>query len=193
LVHVSTDYVFDGKAEGYHEESKPNPLGFYGKSKLAGENALIGSDAEFAITRTMVLYGYGKGLRLNFATWLAEKLRAGEPVNIVDDQLGHPTLADDLALAIKKIADLKKIGIFHAAGKEFGSRLDFAVKLAEVFGFDKSLISPAKTADLNQPAPRPLNSRFIMDKLKREIDYELGDMTEGIKKLKQQLESADSN
>ncbi len=187
VAHVSTDYVFDGVEGNYDEESRPNPLGYYGRSKLAGENALFGSRTEFAIARTMVLYGTGKDLKPNFATWLVGALGKSEPVNIVDDQYGHPTLVDDLAVAIRKIVDLKKTGVYHVTGCECDNRFNFALKLADVFGFDRELIRPVSTEDLNQMAPRPLNSSFNLNKLHDEIGYRLSGIKEGLKKLKKQL------
>lgn len=189
MVQISTDYVFDGKEGNYTEKSKPNPLGYYGKSKLAGENVLIGDGVKFAIARTMVLYGTGKNQKLNFATWLVQELGKGRSVNIVDDQFGHPTLADDLALAILKIVKQRNAGIYHVAGSECDSRYHFALKLAEIFDFDLNLIRPINTAELNQKAPRPLNSSFILDKLHNEVGFKLSDIENGLKKLKVQLES----
>lgn len=188
LVHISTDYVFDGTADTVNECSKPNPLGYYGKSKLAGENALIRSDVQCAIVRTMVLYGLGYGLRPNFATWLVDKLSKQEPVRIVDDQVGHPTLVDDLALAIRRITERRKAGIYHVTGRECVSRFSFALELADVFGFDKSLISQIKTSDLKQKAPRPLMSNFDLKKLHTEVGLELSDVREGLLKFKQQIQ-----
>ncbi len=187
LVHVSTDYVFDGKNGGYHEKSIPNPLGYYGRSKLAGENAVLASGVEHMILRTMVLYGKGINLKPNFAIWLINNLQHNHSVRIVDDQFGHPTLADDMALAIKALIEKNSSGIFHVVGDECGNRFDFSVRLAEIFGFNSTLISPIKTADLNQKAPRPLNSRFELDKLYSEIDFKLSGIQEGIKKLKARL------
>ena len=187
LIHVSTDYVFDGSAEVYDEDSKPNPLGFYGRSKLAGENALIASDLRWAIARTMVLYGTGINLGSNFAMWLIEKLSKNEAVTIVDDQFGHPTLADDLARAIRKIIELGSTGIFNVVGSEYINRYDFALKLADVFDFDKKLIGPIKTEDLQQKAPRPLKSRFILDKVEKELGIQMSDAEAGLRILKQQL------
>ncbi len=187
LVHISTDYVFDGKSGGYHEKSIPNPLGYYGRSKLAGENAILASGVEHMILRTMVLYGRGINLKPNFAIWLINNLQHDHNVRIVDDQFGHPTLADDLALAIKYLIEKNSSGTFHVVGDECGNRFDFSIKLAEIFGFDCTLISPLKTAELNQKAPRPLNSSFELDKLYSEIDFKLSGIEEGIKKLKEKL------
>ncbi len=190
IIHISTDYLFDGK-EGvqYAEDSKPNPLSYYGRSKLAGENAVIASGAEYTIVRTMILYGTGRGLRPNFATWLVDKLSKGETVKIVDDQFGHPTLVDDLAKAILRMAELKKTGVFHVCGTDYLSRYDFAIKLAQIFGFDVSLIQRAKTADLNQKAVRPMHSHFDLSKTARELGIELCGVEEGLKIFKQQLKS----
>ena len=187
FVHVSTDYVFDGVAGVYTETSRPNPLGYYGKSKLAGENAVIGTGAEYAIARTMVLYGTGENLRLNFATWLVDQLSKGESVNIVDDQYGHPTIVDDLAAAIRKIVELRRQGLFHVTGAEYVNRYEFAVKLAGIFGFDSSLIKRIKTADLAQKAPRPMNSAFSLAKLAAETGVEMRDVESGLRLLKTQL------
>jgi dTDP-4-dehydrorhamnose reductase len=187
FVHISTDYVFDGVSGVYSEDSRANPLGYYGKSKLAGENAVIGTGAESAILRTMVLYGTGQGLRLNFATWLVDRLSKGEPVNIVDDQYGHPTIADDLAAAVRQVVEQQKTGLFHAAGCEYASRYDFAISLAEIFGFDAALIKRIKTVDLNQKAPRPMNSRFSMRKLEKQTGVKMKDVKAGIQLLKEQL------
>ncbi len=191
FIHISTDYLFDGKnGVLYAEDAKPNPLSYYGRSKFAGENAVIAAGVEHTIVRTMILYGTGKDLRLNFATWLVDKLAKGESVKIVDDQFGHPTLVDDLAKAIRRIADLKKTGVFHICGSEYISRYDFAIKLAQIFGYDVGLIERGKTSELKQKAVRPMHSRFDLSKIARELGIELCGVEEGLKILKQQLETS---
>lgn len=187
IVHISTDYVFDGKLGNYDESSKPNPLSYYGKGKLASENALITSGVPMAIVRPMIIYGTGKKLRLNFALWLIEMLKNGKPVNIVDDQFGQPTIVDDIALGLLRIVEREKTGIYHISGSEYLSRYDFALKLAEVFGFDKKLINPVKTSELQQAAPRPMNSSFILLKAETELGLKTLNVTEGIYFLKTQL------
>ncbi len=187
IIHISTDYVFDGKIGNYDESSKPNPLSYYGKGKLASENALITSGVTHAIIRTMIIYGTGKNLRLNFALWLIEKLKNKEPVNIVNDQFGQPTIVDDLALALLMIVNRDKTGLFHVSGSEYISRYEFALKLAEVFGFDKRLVLPIKTSELNQAAPRPMNSSFILLKAETELGLKPLNVTEGLFFLKSQL------
>lgn len=187
IIHISTDYVFDGKAGNYSETSKPAPLSYYGKSKLAGENALITSGIDFTIIRTMIIYGTGKNLRPNFAVWLINMLSENNQVKIVDDQFGMPTMVDDLGWALVKIVDLNKSGIYHVCGSEYCSRYEFAVKLAEVFKLNENLIMPVKTGDLNQAAERPMNSSFILLKAETDLGIKPLNVTEGLNLLKIQL------
>jgi dTDP-4-dehydrorhamnose reductase len=184
LVHVSTDYVFDGKAGPYKEDDTPNPLGFYARSKLAGENVLLSSRINFAIARTMVLYGAGFGIRANFVTWVIDQLRQGKAIRAVDDQFGNPTLASELAAALYRLAESGKAGIYHLSGSEIIERFTFAQRIADTFGLDKSLISPVKTADFKQPAPRPLKSGFIIDKAEKELGVRLSNVCGGLEKFK---------
>lgn len=184
IIQLSSDYVFDGNNGPYSEASVPKPLGYYGKSKLASENLLIAAGIDHAIVRTMVLYGYGIEIRPNFVTWLIEKLKNGESVKIVTDQFGNPTLADDLARAIFRIIERNKWDLFHISGSELIDRYSFALKIADVFKLDKSLIAPITTPELNQPAPRPLKSGFILDKAKAELGIEMSNIEEGLKILK---------
>jgi dTDP-4-dehydrorhamnose reductase len=187
LVHVSTDYVFDGKNGPYHEDDRPNPLGFYARSKLAGENVLINSEANCAIARTMVLYGAGYEIRPNFVTWLIEQLRNGKSVRIVDDQFGNPTLASELARALRTLAESGRNGIYHLSGSEVIDRYHFAVKIAEVFGLEASLIQPIKTSDLKQASPRPLRSGFDISKAVTELGINMSDVIGSLQKFKVEL------
>lgn len=187
LVHVSTDYVFDGTAAPYNEESRPQPLGYYGKSKLAGENALATSGANYAIGRTMVLYGSGKNIRLNFVTWLLGQLRANQEVRIVNDQFGNPTLASELALALRKLAESKHNCVYHLSGAETISRYEFALQVARVFALNEKLIRPVTTAEFKQAAKRPMNSGFDISKAQRELGVSLSNVVEGLRKFKEEL------
>jgi dTDP-4-dehydrorhamnose reductase len=184
LIHVSTDYVFDGAAGPYREDDRPNPLGFYARSKLAGENVLLNSSANYAIARTMILYGTGYKIRLNFVTWLINQLRNGQPAQIVDDQFGNPTLAGELARALRALAESGRDGIYHLSGSETIDRYHFAVKIAEVFNLDPQLIQPIKTSDLKQAAPRPLRSGFDISKAVRELKVNMSDVFNGLQKFK---------
>lgn len=186
IIHLSTDYVFDGKSGPYVETDTPEPLGYYGKSKLASENLLIASGLEHAIVRTMVLYGQGIQTRPNFVTWLIEKLNKGESVQVVTDQISNPTLADDLAEAILQIIERRKWDLFHISGSELIDRYHFALKIAEVFDLNQQLIEPTITTKLGQAATRPLKSGFIITKAQTELGIHMSDVTTGLKKLKKQ-------
>jgi dTDP-4-dehydrorhamnose reductase len=187
LVHISTDYVFDGKRGPYSEDDRPEPLSYYGKTKLASENLLRASDVTHLILRTMVLYGHAEGVKANFALWLIDSLQKKTPVSVVDDQVGNPTLVDDLAYAIMRAIELQKWGLYHIAGRDILSRYEFAVRLAGVFGLDPGLITPVKTAELKQPAPRPLQSGLVTLKAETEIGYRPSTVEEGLLIVKSQL------
>jgi len=184
LIHVSTDYVFDGKNGPYRETDRPNPIGYYGKSKLAGENALVASGANYAIARTMVLYGSAPSAPPNFVTWVIDQLRRGNSIRIVDDQLGNPTLADELAAALVVLAESGSQDVYHISGSEIVDRYRFALEIAACFGLDARLIQRIKTAELNQKAPRPLNSGFYLDKARQELGIEMSDVRGALEKLK---------
>lgn len=187
VVHYSTDYVFDGKNGPYTEDDTPNPVSFYGRSKLASENALISSGIRHLIIRTMVLYGIGLNIKPNFALWLIDKLKNGQPVNIVTDQIGNATIVDDLAFGTLRLLENDRTGLYNIAGEDLISRYDFTLKMCEVFEFDKRLVLPSLTKDLNQPAPRPLNSGLITLKARSELGLNFMDSLEGLRLLKSQL------
>jgi dTDP-4-dehydrorhamnose reductase len=191
VFHVSSDYVFDGKTGPYSEDDRPAPLSYYGKSKLASENALLACDIPFFIARTMVLYGFAGGVKANFALWLIQSLRDRQKVRVVDDQYGNPTLVDDLAFGIIRAMEMGRTGIYNLAGRDIISRYEFAQKLAQVFHLDASLIQPIKTSQLHQPAARPLKSGLITLKAEVELGYKPSTAEEGLRMLKMQLRQAD--
>jgi len=187
IVHLSTDYIFDGNHGPYSENDPSSPLDYYGKSKLASENVLYASDLEYSIVRTMVLYGAGINVRPNFVTWLISALKNKQQLTIVTDQIGSPTLADDLAAAILKIIELNKWDTFHVSGSEIIDRYRFALKIADVFGLEMNLISPITTRELNQKAPRPLSSGFNVNKATSELGINLSNIEDGLKIFKKQF------
>jgi dTDP-4-dehydrorhamnose reductase len=190
IVHISSDYIFDGKTAPYSEDSRPNPLSYYGKTKLASENALRMSGARYAIIRSMILYGYGKNVRQNFALWVINEINNQRPILVVDDQIGSPTLVDDLAYGILRVVELNRDGIYHISGSETLSRYEFALKIAGVFGLNPKLIRPVKTADLERLAHRPLQSSFITLKAETDLGIKTVGVEEGLLILKRQLANA---
>lgn len=187
IIHYSTDYIFDGKNGPYSEEAIPNPISFYGREKLASENALITSDINFAIIRTLVLYGIGNNVKRNFALWLIDKLKNNELVNVVTDQISNVTMIDDLAWGTLKLLEKNCKGIYNIAGSDILSRYDFAIKLCDVFNFNKQNVKPVITANLDQPAPRPMKSGLTIYKMESELGFKPMDSLEGLRLLKVQL------
>lgn len=171
LIHISTDYIFDGKNGPYSEEDKPSPINYYGRSKLASENSIRTSGVRFTIIRSNVLYGHTKYGRPDFVKWVIDSLSNGKEIKIVSDQFNNPTYIDDICHAINKIIEFKKEGIYNIAGPEILSRLDFTYRIADYFSLDKNLIIPIVTDDLKQPAPRPLKSGLITLKAETQIGY----------------------
>lgn len=188
LIQLSSDYVFDGQNPPYKETDATRPLGFYGKSKLAAENALRGSSATNTIVRTQVLYGVAPNVRLNFVDFVRKRLEGEGDIGIVDDQVGNPTLADDLARGIARIIQLRRQGIYHISGKESINRYDFARKIAIQFGADPHRIKPIKTEELNQKSPRPPDSTFCLDKIYDELKFQPRGINDGLVEYKEQLQ-----
>jgi len=184
IVQISTDYVFDGEMGGYREIDDPNPRGIYARSKYAAENMIRACDLEYLIIRTQVLYGTGNKVRNNFVSWVIGELRNGNQIQVVGDQIGNPTYVDDVSEAIARLLQMNEFGLFHVSGSEIISRYNFAVKIAEQFGLDAQKIDKIKTGDLNQKAPRPMNSSFVLDKLVNRTGWEPGGVDAGLEKLK---------
>ncbi len=171
LIHISTDYVFDGKNGPYNEKDLPNPISYYGRSKLAGENVIRRFDIPFTIIRTNVLFGPAKFGRPDFVKWVVNSLTNKNKIKIVTDQINNPTYLDDLVFGIVQVGDLTKTGIYNIGGAELLSRFEFTKRIAEFFNLDFSLVEPIETKDLNQPAPRPLKSGLINLKAETELSY----------------------
>jgi dTDP-4-dehydrorhamnose reductase len=193
LIHISTDYVFDGTHGPYSEDDKPNPISYYGKSKLASENAIRIAEITHTILRTIVLYGTGIGLRDCFPAWVIKNLRGRKVVRCSEDQISNPTHVNDIAYATVKAFELNRDGIYHVCGDERVSRYQFAVRTAEVFGLDPGLIQAVKSADLNQIAPRPRVTGFVTLKAQTELGLKSLDITQGLTLLKRELQGTGRN
>ncbi len=170
LVHVSTDYVFDGDAGPYAEDALPNPRGVYALTKHMGEQAARVFVPGCAIARTAVVYGWPpvEG-RLNFGAWLLGALEKGQPVRLFEDQLVSPSHAGNVAELLAELAVRGLGGTWHTCGAEVLSRVAFGRAFCEQLGFDAGLIVPTKLADLKLAAPRPLRSGLRVDKALREL------------------------
>ncbi|MBX5490982.1 MAG: dTDP-4-dehydrorhamnose reductase [Chloroflexi bacterium] len=164
LIHLSTEYVFDGQRGPYRENDPPNPLSVYGRTKLVSEQRVAALCPRWLVARTTVLFGYAPTARPNFALWLLDRLRRGETCRVVADQIGSPTLADNLAAMLLALIVAGAEGVVHTVGATRISRLGFARLLAEAFGFAPERVQPISTAELRQPAPRPLNAGLLTER-----------------------------
>ena len=162
LIYISTDYVFNGEKGLYKENDAPNPVNYYGLTKLIAEQLVVNRDLLYCIVRPSAIYGLGLGKK-NFATFVVEKLSKGEVVKAVVDQYVSPTFNTLLAEALLEIAQLKPVGVFHIAGERM-SRYDFAVKLDEVLDLPKENIMKANVSDLKWVAKRPRDSSLDISK-----------------------------
>lgn len=188
IIHISTDYIFDGKNGPYDENAIPDPVGYYGRTKLASENTLRISGTFFTILRTNVLYGIAQNSRPDFVRWVINSLSKNENIRIVKDQINNPTFIDDLVQGINKIIEFRKTGVYNIGGKEFLSRFDFTLRIAEYFNLDKKLILPITTDELKQPARRPLKSGLLILKAETELGYKPHTISESLAAIKKELD-----
>lgn len=188
LVHVSTDFIFDGSAGPLDETAEPKPVNFYGESKLAAEKIIQRSNISWSILRTVLVYGITNNMsRSNIVLWVKKSLEEGKTISVVSDQWRTPTLAEDLAMGCYLAAAKKATGVFHISGKDFITPYDIAVKTAEFFKLDKALIKPTNSEQFKQPARRPLKTGFIIEKAKKELGYEPHSFLEGLDILAKQI------
>ena len=173
LIHLSTDFVFDGENGPYRETDKPNPLSYYAKSKLASEELILNHDYKnTAIARTIIVFGTGDNLsRGNLILWAKGALEKQSPINVVDDQFRAPTLADDLAKGCILIGEKNARGIYHLSGPETYSILEIVKRIGKFYNLSTDCVTPIKSVTLNQTAKRPPKTGFIIDKAREDLEY----------------------
>jgi len=191
FIHLSTDFIFDGNSGPYRETDIPYPPNsVYAESKYVSEKLVEKSELKWTIIRTILVYGVVDFMsRSNIVLWAKDALSKGKTINVVDDQFRTPTLSEDLAGGCVLAALQGATGIFHISGKDFMSIIELVNIVADFWHFDKSLIHPAKTATLGQPAQRPLKTGFILDKARKELGYEPHSFLEGLAIVDQQLKA----
>ena len=192
LIHISTDYVFDGnKAEPYLETDTPNPQGVYGKSKLAGENAIQGIGCKNVILRTAWVFGeHGN----NFVKTMLKLGKAREELSVIGDQFGGPTYAGDIADAAIAIAkqyeSTQQSGVYHYSGYPHVSWYEFA---KSIFDYANQAEISLALETLNEipanayplPAPRPANSRLDCTKLESSFGITPSDWQSTLTRIKE--------
>ncbi len=163
LIYVSTDYVFDGEKGMYREDDVPNPVNYYGLTKLIGEELVRASDLLYTIVRPSAIYGVG-GSKKSFAEYVAEKLSREERVRALVDQFVSPTHNTLLAKTIVEIVEMRPMGTIHVAGERM-SRYEFAIRIAKALGLPTELIEEARMEEMRHwIAKRPRDSSLDTNK-----------------------------
>ena len=180
FIYFSTDYVFDGERGLYTEEDLPNPINYFGKTKLDAENVVREVGGNYAILRTSGVYGSPNGSNTNMDTWALEKLSRGEQIKAFADIHNSPTYVDDLCLGVKKVLEEDVSGTFHLAGSERINRYDFLRKMADIFGYDQNLIIPELSSSVETDFNRPLDTSLVSFRLSDKLNIQLSGMERGM-------------
>jgi len=170
FLFISTDYVFNGMNGPYSESDKTNPINVYGQSKLEAENIINSKSENSLILRTNVLFDYNDTSKASFVNWVVNSLQNSTPISVVNDQYNNPIWTHHLADIIFYLIKEKITGLLHTGSMEYINRYEFALKIANKFKLDKSLIKPIQTHELNQIAPRPLKGGLKTDNLKNKYN-----------------------
>jgi dTDP-4-dehydrorhamnose reductase len=193
LIYISTDYVFGGDTGRYKETDLPNPINYYGVTKLKAEE-IVKTQKEYFIARPSVMYGSTPAAgKVNFALWIIENLRKGEHVKIVTDQWNTPTLNSNLAEMTLEVVERRLTGIYHLCGSTRVSRFEFAEKIADVFGLDKGLIDKVLSSQFTLPAKRPMDSSLDTSKAQQTLQHKPLEMDMALKQLKLELSQKDNS
>lgn len=180
MILISTDAVFQGeKEEKFLEDDSPNPINYYGKTRLEAERKVLTFSDSNVVLRTAVVYGWHKKSR--FTNWVIESLKEGRKVDPHIDQYNTPTLVDDLVNVIIRVLEQNRTGLYHATGKSCLNRFEFALKIASHFNLKKELIVPVTAKEKIQEAPRPFASCLDSTKIEKTVNYDFKNIDEGIK------------
>lgn len=194
LIFISTDFIFDGKKGPYDEEDIPNPLNYYGLTKLETEKGIKNSNISWSIVRTNLVYGISHDMsRSNIILWVKKGLESKKELLVVDDQFRTPTLAEDLAVGCLLIIEKKATGIFNISGEELITPYDMAIMTADFFGFDREKIKKTDSSHFTQVATRPLRTGLNITKAKKLLGFKPKSFEEGIAILAKQIKLADYN
>jgi len=171
FIQISTDFIFEGNEGPYSEENNPKPINYYGFSKYQAEKKLLTKNWNYSIVRTCLVYGEDNESN-NILMWVKRALQKKESLNIVDDQYRTPTHVDDLCNGVLRIIEANATGIYNISGAEYLSIFDFVCNIAKGYEFDVSLINRSRTIDINQRAIRPVKSGLLINKAKRDFNFE---------------------
>ncbi|ADV44448.1 dTDP-4-dehydrorhamnose reductase [Bacteroides helcogenes P 36-108] len=183
LIHLSTDFVFDGNTKRlYTEEDTPAPVNYYGKTKLEGERQIATICNDYAIARVVVVYGNAlPGQHGNIFQLVANRLRNNEEIFVVSDQWRTPTFVGDVSQGVEKLINHPHNGIYHICGGDCLTIAGIAYRVADILGLDRSLICPISTEEMKEKTPRPCFSGLSIEKARKELKYQPHTLDEGIR------------
>jgi len=189
LIHLSTDFIFDGmKGAFYTEEDDPNPLSYYGLSKLKSEKIILNTISRYTIIRTILVYGLvDHNDRSNIVLWVKNSIENKKEINVVTDQYRMPTLAEDLAESCLLAIENDAFGIYHVSSNKLMSIYEIAIEVAKMFHLDVNYIKPIITSELNLPAKRPFKTGFDLNKSITELKLPSYTFVERLQVFKNQL------
>jgi len=188
FIYLSTDFVFDGVKGMYDENDSPNPINFYGYTKAEAEKIVENSGLPFNVVRTVLVYGTLRNMsRSNLVLWVIKNLQEGKPIRVVNDQWRTPTYVHDLADGLRLLARLRPIGYFNLAGSEYITPYQIALRTAEIFGLDASLISPTDATQFKEVGTRPLKTGLQIRKAQEILGYQPTSLSDSLVKLRGEL------
>ena len=188
LVHLSTDFIFDGMKSPYDEKATPTPLSHYGVSKMKAEECILKSKVRASILRTAIVYGVVNDMsRTNIVLWAKAALEKKEQIKVVNDQYRCPTLAEDLAQICFLVSEKEAQGIYNATGKDYMCIYEMVERIADFWQLDKSLMTETSSEVLNQPAKRPYKTELKIGKAIQELGYNPRDFEQGLQLINEQL------
>ncbi len=188
MVYISTDYVFNGEKGNYKENDTPDPVDYYGFTKLKAEELVQGIVEEYCIARGSVIYGALPAAgKINFGLWLISKLRGNESPKVLTDQWNSPTLNISMADMTLEIVERRLTGIYHISGATRISRYDFAKLLAQTFSLNTALLTPSTMAEFSWTAKRPKDSSLDTSKAQQTLKNKPLQIQQALEQLKTEL------
>lgn len=187
LIHFSTDYIFDGFSGPYSETATPNPINFYGKSKLAAENAIKSIDGKFTIIRTNFLFGPSQTGKKTFVDYVLDNLSQSKPIKVVDSLFSNPILTTDIAKGVRRIIKESYLGVVNFAGPDYVSRYSIACKIAEQKNFDLNLIEKVNIYDIEFLANRPIKGGLKNQKALNDLNIKFQNLDNALLEYFSQL------
>lgn len=192
LIHISTDYVFDGsKKTPYNESDQPNPLDWYGETKYLAEKLITDSNSSFTILRIAFPYRANFPDKIDLVRKIIGKLSKSEVCKLFSDQYSTPTFVDDIAVGIRHVIDNPQTGIFHLVGSSSQSIYQMGLLIAQTFGYDQNLIEASSLEEyLKTPNARPYaqNLSLSNNKFITTFDYQPKSLSEGLILIKSQIQ-----